>query len=101
MQYIAFAVDGAKRMQRLINDLLTFSRVGRTSEGFVAVDLAAAVATAWDGAGGRVAGVRRRRSRWTSAPGAAHVVGDPALLRLLLGNLFGNALKYRRPDEAA
>ena len=30
-QYIAFAVDGAERMQQLINDLLSFSRVGRTT----------------------------------------------------------------------
>jgi len=31
-QYIDFAVDGAKRLQVLINDLLTFSRVGRSDE---------------------------------------------------------------------
>ena len=32
LKYIDFAVDGAKRMQVLINDLLTFSRVGRASD---------------------------------------------------------------------
>ena len=32
-QYIAFAVDGAQRMQRLINDLLAFSRIGRLTAG--------------------------------------------------------------------
>ena len=38
-QYIAFAVDGAQRMQRLINDLLAFSRIGRLTAGFTDVDL--------------------------------------------------------------
>ncbi len=38
-QYIAFAVNGAQRMQRLINDLLAFSRIGRVTTGFVEVDL--------------------------------------------------------------
>ena len=45
-QYIAFMVDGAKRMQALINDLLDFSRVGRTTEHFIPVDLEQALARA-------------------------------------------------------
>ncbi len=42
-EYIGFAVDGAKRMQVLINDLLTFSRVGRLNATQVEVDLDATV----------------------------------------------------------
>src|SRR4029079_2034598 len=38
-QYIEFAVNGAQRMQRLINDLLAFSRIGRVTTGFTDVDL--------------------------------------------------------------
>lgn len=98
-QYIAFAVDGAKRMQLLISDLLTFSRVGRTSEGFVSVDLATTVAIAWDGledqvrsAGAQLEFEVDERSR--------RVHGDATLLQMLLTNLFGNAVKYRRPDRA-
>ena len=39
LKYIDFAVDGAKRMQVLINDLLTFSRVGRASDALEPVPL--------------------------------------------------------------
>ncbi|MEE3918655.1 histidine kinase dimerization/phospho-acceptor domain-containing protein [Micromonospora sp. BRA006-A] len=52
-QYIAFAVDGAQRMQRLINDLLAFSRIGRLTTGFTEVDLNKVM--------GDVAGRPRRR----------------------------------------
>jgi PAS domain S-box-containing protein len=38
-KYIAFAVDGAKRMRQIILDLLEFSRVGRTEESKESVDL--------------------------------------------------------------
>jgi CHASE3 domain sensor protein len=45
-QYISFAVDGAHRMQRLINDLLAFSRIGRVTAGSGDVDLGVVVAAA-------------------------------------------------------
>jgi signal transduction histidine kinase len=96
-QYIAFAVDGAKRMQRLINDLLTFSRVGRTSEGFVPVDLPAIVTRAWDGLEARVL-QSGGRIEVDLDVGPQRVLGDPTLLLMLLSNLIGNALKYRRED---
>ncbi|HUQ40730.1 MAG TPA: ATP-binding protein [Acidimicrobiales bacterium] len=98
-QYIAFAVDGAKRMQALISDLLTFSRVGRTSEGFVTVELGTVVDKAWHGLEAKVA-ASGGQLRVDTRDGSRRVLGDPSLLEMLLGNLFGNALKYRREGVA-
>jgi signal transduction histidine kinase len=93
-QYIGFAVDGAQRMQRLINDLLAFSRVGRTTAGFEAVDLREiALATA-----AQLETTREERDGELVVGDLPRVQGDPALLRQLLFNLFGNGLKFQRPD---
>jgi len=90
-QYIDFAVDGAKRMQDLINDLLEFSRVGRTTEGFVQVDTGAAMAQ-----------TTADLHEMITASGAeiSHdrlptVWGNQTLLAALFANLVGNSLKYR------
>lgn len=91
-QYIEFAVDGAQRMQRLINDLLAFSRVGRTTEGFVDVPLgevAAAVVTGLETTRAELGG------EIVVGP-LPTVHGDPQLLRQLLANLVGNGLKFHR-----
>jgi len=89
-QYIYFAVDGAQRMQRLINDLLAFSRIGRITSGFVDVDLNKVVAD--------IAEQRETRDSsivWSELP---VVRGEEPLLTALLSNLIGNSLKFRRTD---
>jgi signal transduction histidine kinase len=91
-QYIAFAVDGAQRMQRLINDLLAFSRIGRVTSGFVDVDLNKLVA---DVVNHHEAG--DAEITWDDLP---VVRGEEPLLSALLSNLIGNSLKFRRPDTS-
>ena len=94
-QYLNFMVDGAKRMQALINDLLDFSRVGRSNEHFVPVDLDVALARA----------VSNLEVPITEAQAVIEhdplpsVPGEPSLLTVLLQNLIGNAVKYRSPDR--
>ncbi|MFC8192260.1 ATP-binding protein [Cellulomonas sp. NPDC057328] len=94
-QYIDFAVDGAKRMQRLIQDLLGFSRVGRVGGEVVDVDLDKALARAVDQLDERI-----------EAAGAVvthdplpTVRGEEPLLVQLFQNLVGNAVKFRHPDR--
>jgi signal transduction histidine kinase len=90
-QYIGFAVDGARRMQDLINDLLAFSRVGRVEHPHTDVDCTALVER-----------VRADLSGAIAESGAEIVVGelptvhaDAGLLRLVFQNLIGNAIKFR------
>jgi signal transduction histidine kinase len=91
-QYIQFAVDGAQRMQRLINDLLAFSRIGRLTAGFTDVDLnrvLAEVTSQLDGRDGEDAEII-----WSDLP---TVEGEEPLLTTLFVNLIGNSVKFRRP----
>jgi signal transduction histidine kinase len=94
-QYLAFMVDGAKRMQALINDLLEFSRVGRTTEHFVPVDLERALDRALANLENQIveSGAVIEHDPLPTVP------GDPTLLAALLQNLVGNAVKYRSPDR--
>jgi light-regulated signal transduction histidine kinase (bacteriophytochrome) len=93
-EYIGFAVDGAKRMQILINDLLTFSRVGRLNATEADVGLDAALDTALGNLSTAVEESGAVIERPTG--GLPTVKGDPTLMTMLWQNLIGNAVKFRR-----
>jgi signal transduction histidine kinase len=96
LQYIAFAVDGAKRMQVLINDLLTFSRVGRSTELHERLSLGQPLDTALSALSVAIEDADAVIERPEQLP---EVVGDPTLLAMLWQNLIGNAIKFRAPGR--
>ncbi|MCX5829230.1 MAG: response regulator [Deltaproteobacteria bacterium] len=90
--YMANISDAAKRMGMLIDDLLSFSRMGRYEMSKMQVDLGVLVREV----------IRElepethdRAIRWCIAD-LPVVTGDPAMLRIVLANLIANALKFTR-----
>ena len=93
-EFIRYAVDGSRRMQQLVNDLLQYSRIPTRGNEFGPVDLH------------EVAGAALATSRM--APGGTEAVflvedlptvhGDAAQLERLMTNLFTNAVKFHGKD---
>jgi signal transduction histidine kinase len=89
-QYIEFAVDGAKRMQALINDLLQYSRVGRSAREPALVSSEAAFAQAR-------ANLTTAMEETGATVESGHlplVLAELTLLTAVFQNLLGNALKF-------
>jgi signal transduction histidine kinase len=93
-QYIAYAVDGAKRMQGLINDLLAFSRVGQPGTNFGPVDLNEAAGRAVSELDAAV----EDSDATITVDHLPVVPGERGLLIQLFANLIGNSIKFRRVD---
>jgi len=92
-RYLEVISRSAQRMGLLIDDLLSFSRMGRAELRWSRVNLAELVReTQTD----LVSGLEGRVVQWQVQP-LPEVQGDPAMLRQVLANLLGNALKYSRP----
>ncbi len=90
-EFIAFSVDGASRMQNIINDLLAYSRVGSRKKSLTTVDCS------------RVLGITSRNLSMMIEESGALITHDPlptvtadaSQLEHLFMNLVGNAIKYR------
>jgi len=91
-EFIGYAVDGAKRMQALINDLLAFSRVGTKAKPFAPTDCNAIVRTA-------LADLQIAIEECDAQIEVGElptVMGDATQLPQLFRNLLSNAIKFRR-----
>jgi light-regulated signal transduction histidine kinase (bacteriophytochrome) len=91
-EFIEFAVDGATRMQALIDDLLTYSRVGTRAQPLQPTDCMAVVEVVIRSV--RVA-IKESGTRVTYDP-LPTVAGDATQLMQLFQNLIANAIKFRR-----
>ena len=91
-EFIAYAVDGATRMQGLINDLLAYSRVGRRDGEFRPVSAAKLVTVAMENLR---ASLSESGARVQCDP-LPDIMADPVLLTQVFQNLIGNALKFRK-----
>jgi PAS domain S-box-containing protein len=95
-QFISYAVEGAGRMQALINDLLAYSRVGIRPRQFAPIDSAEVLRRALKNL--EVA-IEESEAKITSTA-LPVVVGDLTQLTQLFQNLIGNGIKFRGEKPA-
>jgi PAS domain S-box-containing protein len=95
-EFIAFARDGAKRMDGMILDLLEYSRVGRIGDPLAPVALGDIVETAIGNLGLNIV---ESGATVTVAEGLPTPMGSWSELVRLMQNLIGNAVKYRHPQR--
>ena len=93
-KYIHFAVDGARRMQGLINDLLEYSRVGSTMQPLEPTDVGAV----WAQVQRMLQSMIRTNEATIEGEALPSVMADPEQLSRLLQNLLSNAIKFRSEE---
>jgi len=92
-KYIHYAVDGATRMQRLVADLLAYSRVGSEGKPLAPVALDAVLRHVCEVLQQPIADA----GAVIEAAALPIVLGDEGQMGQLFQNLIGNALKFRGP----
>lgn len=89
--------DSARRMGQLINDLLAFSRLGRTSMSLAGIDMTGLAKQVWE----ELLIINPGRGMSLKIDILPPAIGDASLVRQVLTNLLSNAVKFTRKRENA
>ncbi len=92
--FINFAVDGATRMQNLINDLLIFSRVGTRGNPFKKIDMGAVL----EGVIATFRQLIKETNATLTYNSLPMIFADGSQMIELLQNLISNAIKFRTEE---
>ena len=93
--YVAYAVDGAARMQRLVTDILTYSRIGSQGVPFSETDLDSVV----DHVLALLSGPLTESGAVVMRDPLPRVLADETQLVQLYQNLVGNSIKFRSTQK--
>ncbi len=89
--------ESARKLQKLIEDILAFSRASRTALTASAIDMDALVRAAYE----ELSPARVGRSVQLTVHKLPPAYGDPAMIRQVVTNLLDNAIKFTRPRDTA
>lgn len=96
-RWLGFLVDGARRMQALVTDLLAYSRVSQAKLCCGAADTQAALEAALLDLG---PAIKERGAEVIQVDPLPRVVGEEGQIRLVFQNLIANALKFTPGGES-
>jgi light-regulated signal transduction histidine kinase (bacteriophytochrome) len=96
-RYLGLIQENAHRMGRLIDDLLTFSRLGRQQMTESEIDMGSLAKSVFDELSTQEPG---RKIKFTIKP-SPPVSGDHSMIRQVIANLLSNAVKFTRTREEA
>ena len=96
LEFIRFSIDAAKRMQKIIQDLLNYSRINTTPRPFQELDLHELTENVI-----RIleSGIRYRNAKVEIQGKLPTLIAQPVLLSQLLQNLIDNGMKFSRKEQ--
>jgi signal transduction histidine kinase len=94
-RYMGYIVDGAKRMSMLINDLLTFSRIGTSTREFASTDLNNVLRRTLDDLQHRI----QESGAEVTYDDLPVVRAEESQMGMVFQNLISNAMKFHRDEK--